>query len=97
MPCGGKVAPVYRLQPAGLYVALPVTSTLSGASDASNEFTHIPRTNNEEEASPQSHQHSTLYASIQGPAPGPKCCFSECRKALKAVGASHLFGHALLL
>ena len=42
VPCGGKGAPVNRLQPAGLYVALPVTSTLTCSSDASNEVTHDP-------------------------------------------------------
>ena len=33
MPPGGKAFPIYRLQPAGLYVALPVTSTLSPAAE----------------------------------------------------------------
>ena len=61
VPCGGKVAPVYRLQPAGLYVALPVTSTLSGAADAGNEVTHCPHTNDEEEAAQHRNQHANLY------------------------------------
>ena len=58
VPCGGKVAPVYRLQPAGLYVALPVTSTLSGAADAGNEVTHSSHTKNEEEGAHHHNQRS---------------------------------------
>ena len=33
MPPGGKAFPIYRLQPFGLYVALPVTSTLSPSAE----------------------------------------------------------------
>ena len=68
MPCGGKGAPVNRLQPAGLYVALPVTSTLLGASDAGNEVTHCPHTKNEEEATQRHNQHANLDLVVHGQA-----------------------------
>ena len=69
VPCGGKGAPVYRLQPAGLYVALPVTSTLAGASDASDEVTHCPHTNDEEEAAQRHNQHANLDLRAHGQGP----------------------------
>ena len=66
VPCGGKGAPVYRLQPAGLYVALPVTSTLLCASDAGDEVTHCPHTKNEEAKAQRHSQHANLGLRVRG-------------------------------
>ena len=60
---------MYRLQPAGLYVALPVTSTLACSSDAGNEVTHCPHTKNEEAEAQRHNQHANLDLKARGQGP----------------------------